>query len=501
MPGATIALYNADDTTTVLEYLANDNEGAFIKTGLPWGEYKYREVIVSGSGNDLTYEPIGSIYAFAIAQDGENSGTLVFYGGEEETPGQATIRVVDDAGDPIPGSTVLVYAEGEEDDPVGLFTTNAQGYITTGELPPDEYRYKATDVPDGYRLNDTVRTFEVDSDGIIEPEPADIVCARVRKSITIKAYNTVTNVAVPNVSFEVYLVSDPENASTYTTGTDGTKSIELPYGSYTFAQKGAVTGYNTNTNKYYFTIGASVSGDKALPLTPTGTTGGDTNTNQPTTPTTDGTITVIAGDTNAGLYGAVIRVYSSSGAVVYEGTTDANGKITLPSTLAAGTYTYKMVSAPSGYAVNPTTYTFTKSAEGVYTGLQNITASVVNVSIKKVAATSTTKALSGATLTLYSSTGTALDTKVTGTDGLASFTKLAYGSYYIKETAAPTGYTLSSEVISFTIDATYVNKEATVLKNSATVQTGGEMAVLYGVIFVVGLAGAGYMLYRKRLLG
>lgn len=496
MPGATIALYAAADTTTVLEYLDNDAEGRFDKIGLPVGDYVYREMLVSGTGDDKTYEPVGSIYEFSIAVDGTPSGDLIFYGGDGEQPGRATIRVVDDIGNPIPGSTVVVYPAGEEDEPIGTFTTNAQGYINTGELKPGDYRYKQTSVPDGYKLNETVRSFEVEKDGTIDPAPADIVSARIFRTVTIRSYDTVTNVAVPSVTFQVYPVGDTNSATTYTTGTNGTKSFDLPYGEYAFAQKDAVTGYNTNTMRYYFKVAASVTGDTELPLTPT-SAGGNTG-DQPLPPSSTGSFSVIAGDTNAGLPGVVVRVYNSAGAVVYEGTTDANGKITLPDTLAAGTYTYKMISAPSGYAVNPNTYTFTKSTDGIYTGLQNITASVVNVSIKKVDASNTAKALSGATLTLYSSTGTALDTKVTGSDGLVAFTKLAYGSYYIKETAAPSGYTLSSEIISFTIDATYVNKEATLLKNSATVQTGAELMIIYGIIFALGVAGAGYMFYRKR---
>ena len=57
---------------------------------------------------------------------------------------------------------------------------------------------------------------------------------------------------------------------------------------------------------------------------------------------------------------------------------------------------------------------------------------------------------------------------------------------------------MASDIISFSVDATYVNKEATVLKNSAAVQTGGEMAALYGIICAVAIAGIVYTSYRKR---
>lgn len=65
--------------------------------------------------------------------------------------------------------------------------------------------------------------------------------------------------------------------------------------------------------------------------------------------------------------------------------------------------------------------------------------------------------LAGAKFTLYSDAKckNALATSVTGDNGMMVFEDLGEGTYYLKETAAPAGYVLDSQVITVTIKATY----------------------------------------------
>lgn len=67
--------------------------------------------------------------------------------------------------------------------------------------------------------------------------------------------------------------------------------------------------------------------------------------------------------------------------------------------------------------------------------------------------------LAGAEFTLYSDAACTkvLDSDVTGEDGMMVFEDLGEGTYYLKETKAPTGYALDSQVIKVVIQATYDN--------------------------------------------
>lgn len=67
--------------------------------------------------------------------------------------------------------------------------------------------------------------------------------------------------------------------------------------------------------------------------------------------------------------------------------------------------------------------------------------------------------LAGAEFTLYSDAACTkvLDSDVTGEDGMMVFEDLGEGTYYLKETKAPKGYALDSQVIKVVIKATYDN--------------------------------------------
>ncbi|GGL49439.1 SpaA isopeptide-forming pilin-related protein [Sporolactobacillus putidus] len=63
--------------------------------------------------------------------------------------------------------------------------------------------------------------------------------------------------------------------------------------------------------------------------------------------------------------------------------------------------------------------------------------------------------LPGTTFTLYDSTGTtALRTLTTGSDGKAAFNNFKYGTYILKETQAPVGYTISDALVNGTYKVT-----------------------------------------------
>lgn len=87
--------------------------------------------------------------------------------------------------------------------------------------------------------------------------------------------------------------------------------------------------------------------------------------------------------------------------------------------------------------------------------------------------------------------------KTDTSNGIATFKKLRYGTYYIKETAAPVGYELSKEVIEVTIDDDWVagtDKQRTIIFPDKHLP-GGYMAIhtgdntnLLGYVFLCSMA-------------
>ncbi|MGL4742132.1 MAG: MSCRAMM family protein, partial [Sarcina sp.] len=120
-------------------------------------------------------------------------------------------------------------------------------------------------------------------------------------------------------------------------------------------------------------------------------------------------------------------------------------------TLPAGTYTYTEVDAPVGYQINKTVGHFTISKQG-----QIVKADVKDARVLgEISITKTGKdgvKLEGAQFTVAGPNG--FDKVVTtNKDGVANLDNLAWGTYTVKETKAPIGYSLNNEVKTITIDA------------------------------------------------
>lgn len=204
------------------------------------------------------------------------------------------------------------------------------------------------------------------------------------------------------------------------------------------------------------------------------------------------TITKTAEDGKTPLPGAEFELYAAkangSGYTLYgKYTSDSNGKISVTG-LPANSYYFVETKAPSGYLIpkdangNPVKYSFiigvNAGAGKVANAVADFSQTVVNgkgygtVELTKYN-TAETKTLAGAQFALYDSNGkqvavrrnedgnytyslTASEntetTLVTGKDGKITISGLTWGSYYFQETAAPEGYILSSDKISFTVD-------------------------------------------------
>ena len=154
------------------------------------------------------------------------------------------------------------------------------------------------------------------------------------------------------------------------------------------------------------------------------------------------------------LPGATIEVKDERGKVIYRETTDANGQIPqIPVT--PGTYTFKEVYAPDGYALNEAEMRFTVDADGNVTGDTTIRDDYTRFSLRKVDESG--KPLAGVMFGLKKADGMLMMTAKTDAKGMATFEKVPFGTYMLVETRALPGYLKADTEIKITVDGTFVN--------------------------------------------
>ena len=160
---------------------------------------------------------------------------------------------------------------------------------------------------------------------------------------------------------------------------------------------------------------------------------------------------------SAALPGALIEVRNRSGEIICRDYTGEDGY--LPAFPAVpGTYTFREVLAPEGYALNDAEMTFTVNEKGEVTGQTTIADDATRFSIRKVDPQH--RPLEGVEYGLFREDGTMQATAVTDSDGLATFEKVPYGAYYIQETKPLFGYVKDSTKTPITVDGTFKNPDA-----------------------------------------
>ena len=184
-------------------------------------------------------------------------------------------------------------------------------------------------------------------------------------------------------------------------------------------------------------------------------------------------------DTSKMLDGAVLQITDSTGTVLETWTTEANEKKTFIGEFSNGTkikadevYTLTEITAPEGYLKAPSqTFTVDRYGKLITITMEDTrvgkpwttpdidipTITFTKYSGNNVNDGSTTitnsHRLAGAEYTIYRSDGTVYDVVTTGKDGTATIDRPPAGTYFFRETKAPDGYMLNTNVYSFTVSS------------------------------------------------
>ena len=420
---------------------------------LPLGKYYLKET-VAPEGYELNEELI----PFEVTTNGRNTVTV------KNTPktGSLTIQKADEDGKPLLGAEFKIYAVGDEarENPIYTLITDSSGKAVKTGIPYGSYVAIESRAPEGYERDNTERHFDIpqkDEDGTFtEVEDVTISVTNVKSRYALRIVKVDKDNSEIRLAGARFAVSGGSFYTEEVTGEDGTVTVEVPEkGKYLITELEPPAGYTIDPKTYTVEVKAHSADDvniaaihksqdhqTRVELTKVNEKDRrlegaefsifDAEGKQPAKFTQEGSV----------------YTYSESGSV----TTIAAGNASILG-LPAGSYILRETKAPDGY-VSLGDMSFTVNADLYDKALELTVANLPHekgVAVLKEDPDGTR--LKGAEFALYGEDDTEIRRVTTGKAGVALFTGLKSGSYYIKETAAPEGYKLSDKKFDFTIDS------------------------------------------------
>lgn len=417
------------------------------KIKLPLGKYYLKET-VAPEGYELNEELI----PFEVTTNGRNAVTV------KNTPktGSLTIKKTDKGGNPLLGAEFKIYAAKDKarENPITLITDSSGKAIKTG-IPYGSYVAIESRAPEGYELDNTEHNFDIpqkNEDGTVSADisiSVENTKSRYALSIVKRDIND-KNKKLANTKFAVRgggFYAEVE------TGKDGTATVEVPAaGEYSITEIAPPVGYTLDPATYTVKVeGHTAAGEEEpfiaknyqtkVTLNKVDEKGNrlegaefsilDADGKQPAKFTQEGSV----------------YTYSESGSVteIEAGYAEIVG-------LPVGSYILRENNAPKNY-IPMEDMSFHVRAD-LYDKALELTAENLphekGIAVLKESPDGTR--LKGAEFALYNEDDTEIRRVTTGKAGVALFTGLNPGSYYIKETAAPEGYKPLDNKFEFTID-------------------------------------------------
>ncbi|MBQ7587730.1 MAG: hypothetical protein IJT37_06875, partial [Lachnospiraceae bacterium] len=480
LEGAEFALYKENGTEPVSKGTVTSKEnGKVTVDGLGAGNYYFIETKAPRG-----YEPVTTPYTFRItaadngkvvtidnAAAGDNGLGVVY-----NTPRKGSVKlkkVVKGTNDGLKGAAFDLYRKGESAAIRKDLVSDENGYVRADGLEWGTYVFRETKAPSGYAIEGNGEyVFEINADNVSEEITVDVKGNElkaenklIRGGARLVKQDSVTGSPIEGAVFTLYNAKDNTVVNGYEEIKSDAKGMivtngDLTAGSYYFMEKTPAPGYESNTEKYAFTIDQS-NMDKIVEA---GSNGIALNTPKKGkaeilkyTESEDGTGRI-------GLAGAEFTLYREEtilGIKYFKEdktyTTDAEGIVRVDD-LLWGTYKFKETKAPAGYIPDPAETVFTIGASALdYTGKYRL--SLKNEAYKgsvKLVKYYTVNGenkgtLEGAAFKFFKTDADGdFEIKNTTADGLYVTDKngeivigdLAWGSYYFEEVSAPEGYAM-----------------------------------------------------------
>ena len=419
---------------------------------LEFGDYCLVET-KAPNGYELNSNPV----CFTVNQEGFEVNTNSIKVTVPNTRLKGTVVLVktnsEDSTIPVQGATYSLYKSNGTLVQEGL-VTNSDGQITVDELEWGSYYFLETERVQGYEINNDKVYFELNPDNVGEVVYVSTTDVQKPVSVILTKYDKpdtgseITSTPVDGAVYALYRIGAENDiliADRLVTDRNGQIKLDnVLIGDYYFIEIGNAKGYQLNNEKVYFSV-----------------TGEDAEIGLVTTSTYDirikGSTTLVKTNPDGDyVKDAVFTLFDSNDQVVYDNlVTGADGQIVVRD-LQWGSYYFKEKAAPTGYELSDKKIEFEinrYNCEAMQVVYAENTEKLSTVRLIKTSADDPTEFLQGAVFNLYRADGTEFATNlVTDSNGVIEVTNVPWGSYYFVETQAPSGFSLSSEKIRFSIN-------------------------------------------------
>jgi len=443
LQGAEFTVYN--EHMAEVTKGTTDESGVVVFAGLPLGPYYCQETQAPPG-----YVPLGSIELVYL--DGNGKVVTLSY---TNKPARGSIKLTkkNSDGELLNGVVFTLYDADKHEIKTG--TTNENGVVVFDNLPIGDYWYAETSELPGYVPNHNLMAARVGFHTAVDEHTFTNYKAHGHVRVIKSDEN-----GAPLAGVHFKLTDEAGNLiDEGDTGTDGKLLFTmLPVGKYILKETATLTGYVLDETPFSIEL----------------VNDGDVVTKEITNSQQTGSIAILKtdADTSSPLAGAHFKLTDSTGKLVKEGDTAADGKLIFTG-LPLGTYKLTETAAPAGYVLDPTPITVEVTNAG-----QTVSKTITNsqqtgsIAILKTDADTSTP-LAGAHFKLTDSTGKLIKEGDTAADGKLIFTGLAFGTYKLTETAAPAGYVLDSTPI--TVEVT--NAGQTVSKTITNTRAVGNISI------------------------
>lgn len=524
LSGVKFALFGADGTTAyekspgVPYEVSTDDSGIAVFEKIPFGSYVIKETdgaegyIIKVAETSVTVDALGD-KDVTIVNDLIKCNIKVIKRGNDGTN--------------LSGAEIGLYTDKGVQVKRGV--TNASGEVTFYDIPYGNYVLKELKAPEGYNItNDTITLTGTDFDsGVLTQNLITRSFENEKQNGSIRVVkNDETNNVLSGAVFTLY----DENmlqVDTAESGTAGEALFEgLAYGTYYLQETKAPDGYVRDTGIYKVLVASDVVVTTYVKE--------DTTEEELTiinkksnAPFISVKIKKTDGETGTPLANATFELYKSGVATGITAVTDNEGiayfkRVQVRDDPQGTTYSIKEISAPAGYIMSSGEINLgdreevNKYGDPKVDGAPNLTddeilwaggtssltgfATITNEPMKgslwitKTGATSSVL-LAGAEFTLYKEDKT---TPVTGTgitnpaktnaNGIAVFSNLPRGVYYVRETKAPKGYTINAtekEIVVVDDSALTVTYKDALINVSVSKRAVGGNEEISGAVFKI----------------